>query len=82
MPDDPGAPVKQAVIQIRLDADLARKVADKARQYGGASAVIRALLRRWVASDAMVSADDILAEVTRAPYQPRKRRKSAKRRSE
>lgn len=58
-------PRKQALIQIRLDDDLARQVAEKADQYGGMSPVIRALLRRWVKED-IVDAEDIVKEYASA----------------
>lgn len=51
------APPKQATIQIRLDDDLAKAVAEKANQYGGMSVVIRALLRRWLKDDIITPAE-------------------------
>ncbi len=68
-------PPKQAVIQIRLDDDLARAVAEKAAQYGGMSPVIRALLRRWVKED-LIGPEDIVREFAsarrgRRPKDPR-----------
>jgi len=78
MAEDRQAPHKEELLQVRLDADLAEQVRDKAQRYGGASAVIRALLRRWVKQD-IVSADEVLAEVNRAQQRPtRKPRKPAK----
>jgi Arc/MetJ-type ribon-helix-helix transcriptional regulator len=77
MPSDDAAPApKEVKLQIRLDAELADRVAAKARRYGGASAVVRALLRRWVEQD-IVTVDDVLAEVNRA-QQRRPRRKRRK----
>ena len=73
---DNDAPRKQAVIQVRLDDELAKTVAEKANQYGGMSVVIRALLRRWVKDD-IISASEIVREYATA-RRGRKPRKSAK----
>jgi hypothetical protein len=65
-------PPKQAVFQIRLDAALVEKAQDKAQPLGGLSAVIRAMLRRWVESGGVITDDEILQELIAAPRRPRK----------
>jgi hypothetical protein len=67
-------PPKEDTLLVRLDAELAEKVREKASRFGGTSAVIRALLRRWVEQD-IVSADDVLAEIGRGQQPRRKPRK-------
>ena len=64
MPPDGRLP-KEDTLLVRLDPEMAAKVRHKARRYGGASAVIRALLRRWLEQD-IVTAADVLAETQRA----------------
>jgi Arc/MetJ family transcription regulator len=67
-PTDEPAP-KDVKVQIRIDAELAAQVGAKARRYGGLSAVIRALLRRWARED-IITPDEVLAEVSRAAQRP------------
>jgi hypothetical protein len=55
---------KEDTILVRLDTELAEQVRLKASRMGGAPAVIRALLRRWVEED-IVSAEQVLAETGR-----------------
>lgn len=69
---------KQAVFQIRLDAALAEKAAVKAQPLGGLSAVIRAMLRRWVETGGVITDDEVLQELIHAPRKPPQRRKPAK----
>ncbi len=74
--DPESAPPKEFKLQIRMDDDLARQAMKKALRYGGLSAVVRALIRRWVEDD-IISDDDIIRENIRAPKpQPRPRRRS------
>lgn len=69
-PDKTNQPApKEVKLQVRIDAELAELITEKARRYGGVSAVVRALLRRWAYED-IVTADDVLAELTRAPQKP------------
>jgi Arc/MetJ family transcription regulator len=63
MSDDSQGP-KDELLQVRIDADLLAEVQKKAERFGGASAVVRALLRRWVEED-IVTAEQVLAEVGR-----------------
>ncbi len=70
-------PPKQVKVQIRLDAALADKAADKAAPLGGLSAVIRAMLRRWVEKGGVISDDDVISELIHAPRR-REPRKPAK----
>jgi hypothetical protein len=67
-------PPKEVKLQVRIDAELAALIAQKAQRYGGVSAVVRALLRRWAHED-IVTADDVLAELARAPQKPARKRK-------
>jgi hypothetical protein len=62
---------KQAVLQIRLDPVLAKEAAEKAQPLGGLSAVIRAMLRRWVESGGVITDNDVLQELVAAPRRPR-----------
>ena len=71
-------PPKEDTILVRLDSELATKVREKASRYGSPSAVVRALLRRWVQRDDL-TADEVLAEVGRG--QPRPPRPPAKRKT-
>lgn len=71
-----GRPPKKDTLLVRLDPELAEKVREKAGRSGGTSAVIRALLRRWLEQD-LVTPDDILAETARA-QERRPRRRSRK----
>jgi len=72
MPEDSQDGPKDELLQVRLDSGLAADVRQKSRRYGGASAVVRALLRRWVKED-IISADDVLAEVGRVDQQTRRK---------
>jgi len=72
MSDDNQVGPKDELLQVRLDAELAEQVKEKSRRFGGASAVVRALLRRWVKQD-IISADDVLAEIGRAQQPPRRK---------
>jgi hypothetical protein len=71
-------PAKQVKFQIRLDADLADKAIDKAAPMGGLSAVVRAMLRRWVESGIEIAQDDVVRELIHAPRTQPTRRKPRK----
>jgi hypothetical protein len=58
---------KDTYIQVRLDPELASEFVVKASEYGGASVVVRALIRRWLENEKIISAQDALAEISRAP---------------
>jgi hypothetical protein len=65
---------KEVKLQIRLDAELHRAALKRASEVGSLSAVIRALLRKWL-DDGGLTDDDILREMMSAPHQPRRRSK-------
>lgn len=75
-PQDPAPPdPKDDLIQIRLDADLAKQAKRKARSHGWKlSSVMRALLRLWVAED-VVSPEDVGAEDIPAGRKPKAKAK-------
>jgi antitoxin component of RelBE/YafQ-DinJ toxin-antitoxin module len=58
---------REARIGLRVDADLYRAAYEKALQYGGLSAVIRAMLRKFVKGEANFDIDDLADENRRAP---------------
>ncbi len=72
---DPAAPrsaPREERINLRVDADLYRAAYEKALQYGGLSAVIRAMLRKFVKGKINFDLDDLADENRRA-----QKRKSA-----
>jgi Arc/MetJ family transcription regulator len=80
MPDKPIAPPKEVKLQVRIDDDLYQAAMQKAEGLGGLSAVVRALIRAWVAHRSPSDADVLAERVPAAYRRARKpRRKSAKR---
>jgi antitoxin component of RelBE/YafQ-DinJ toxin-antitoxin module len=68
-------PHRGKIMHVRIDADLFLAAMKKARRYGGISPVIRAMLRRFVASqDLNFDITDLEEENTPAerPGRPRK----------
>jgi|GEM_PF-3731941 len=65
------APRREERIAFRLSADLYRAAYEKALQYGGLSAVIRAMLRKFVSGTVNFDIEDLADENRRAPKLPR-----------
>ena len=68
-------PRKDKHLDVRIDADLYEKAKERARPFGGLSAVIRAMLRLFAQGERNFDIEDVARENERAPKKPRKKRR-------
>lgn len=76
MPDRPNptpAP-REKRFNLRIDSGLLAAATDVARQYGGVSVVIRALLRKFVAGKITLRREDVLDELLPADNPPKQKK--------
>lgn len=60
-------------LTIRIDEDLYEKANERARFFGGLSAVMRAMLRMFASGENNFDPEDLAEENTRAKKEPRKK---------
>ncbi len=73
----PPPPARDVQINVRLDRKLHKDAKEKARPYGGVSAVIRAMLRAFVNGERNFDIEDLAEENTPStkPTPPKRKKK-------